>query len=131
MKAVTSNIRRLNVKTLGFDIDIDTSALLFEQFRNLNPGKKIVNVHSLIMKLRMIKDSTEIELIRGASEIAKESLKASINAVKVGTTETAIAGEVEYAARKLGAESILVYVNAENPESTRIHRVKKLGRAIP
>jgi Xaa-Pro aminopeptidase len=63
MRAVTSNIRRLKVETLGFDIDIDASALLFEQFRNLNPGKKIVNVHSLIMKLRMIKDSTEIELI--------------------------------------------------------------------
>jgi Xaa-Pro aminopeptidase len=36
----------------------------------------------------------------------------------VGTTETAIAGEAEYAARKLGAESILVYVNAGKP---RIH----------
>jgi Xaa-Pro aminopeptidase len=118
MRAVTSNIRRLNVETLGFDIDIDASALLFEQFRNLNPGKKIVNVHSLIMKLRMIKDSTEIELIRKASQIAKASLKAAINAVSAGVTETAVAGEAEYTARKQGAESILVYVNAGKP---RIH----------
>jgi Xaa-Pro aminopeptidase len=118
MRAVTSNIRQLDVQTLGFDIDIDASALLFEQFRNLNPGKKIVNVHSLIMKLRMIKDPTEIELIRKASEIAKTSLETAINAVSAGVTETAIAGEVEYAARKQGAESILVYVNAGKP---RIH----------
>jgi len=118
MKSVTSHIRQLNVQSLGFDIDIDASALLFEQFRNLNPGKKIVNVHGLIMKLRMIKDPTEIELIRKASEIAKTSLEAAINAVSVGVTETAIAGEAEYAARKQGAESILVYVNAGKP---RIH----------
>ncbi len=118
MRAVTSNINQLKVQTLGFDIDIDASALLFEQFRNMNPQKKIVNIHSLIMKLRMIKDQTEIELIRKASEIAKTSLEAAINAVSAGVTETAIAGEAEYAARKQGAESILVYVNAGKP---RIH----------
>jgi Xaa-Pro dipeptidase len=118
MRAVTGNIRKLNAKTIGFDVDVDASALLYEQFKTMHTSKKIVDVHSLIMQLRMMKDPTEIENIRKASECARTGLDAAIKSIRAGTTETAIAGEAHLAARRKGAESTLVYVNAGSP---RVH----------
>jgi len=118
MRAVTENIRKQGAQTIGFDVDVDASALLFELFKAMHPGKKIVDVHGLIMQQRMVKDQTEIENIRKASECAQTGLDAAIKSIHVGITETAIAGEVHQAARRKGAESVLVYVNAGRP---RVH----------
>jgi len=118
MRGVTESIRKLAAQTLGFDVDIDTSALLYEQFKAMHPGKKIVDVHGLIMQLRMVKDATEMESIRKASECAQTGLEAAIKSIRAGVTETAIAGEAQLAARRKGAESVLVYVNAGKP---RVH----------
>jgi len=118
MRAVTENIRKLDAPTIGFDVDVDASALLYEQFKAMHPGKKIVDVHGLIMQLRMVKDKGEIENIRKASECAQIGLEAAIKSVRAGVTETAIAGEAHLAARKKGAESVLVYVNSGKP---RVH----------
>jgi len=118
MRAVVDSIRKLGAQIVGFDIDIDASALLYEQFKAMHPHHKIVDVHGLIMQLRMIKDQNEIELIRKASECAQTGLQAAIKAIKVGATETAIAGEAQSAAKKKGAESVLIYVNTGNP---RVH----------
>jgi len=118
MRAVTESIRNLGIQTIGFDVDVDASALLYEQFKAIHPGKKIVDVHGLIMQLRMVKDQTEIENIRKASQCAQVGLKAAIESIRAGVTETAIAGEAHLAAREKGAESVLVYVNAGKP---RVH----------
>jgi len=118
MRDVTENIRKSGAQTIGFDVDVDASALLFEQFKAMHSGKKIVDVHGLIMQLRMVKDQTEIENIRKASECAQNGLEAAIKSIRTGVTETVIAGEAHLAARKKGAESVLVYVNAGKP---RVH----------
>jgi len=118
MRAVTENIRKLDAQTIGFDIDVDASALLYELFKSMHSGKKIVDVHGLIMQLRMVKDQIEIENIRKASECAKSGLEAAVKSIRAGVTETAIAGEAQLAARPKGAESMLVYVNAGRP---RVH----------
>jgi len=118
MREVVDSIRKLGVQTVGFDVDIDASALLYEQFKAMHPGKKIVDAHGLIMQLRMVKDQDEIELIRRASECAQKGLKAAVEAVKVGVTETAVAGAAQAEAKKKGADSVLIYVNAGRP---RVH----------
>jgi len=118
MRAVVDSIRKLGAQTIGFDIDIDASALLYEQFKAMHPHHKIVDVHGLIMQLRMVKDQTEIENIRKASEFAQAGLEAAIKSIRAGVTETAIAGETQLVARRKGADSVLVYVNAGKP---RVH----------
>jgi len=118
LKGVTENIRKANAQTLGFDVDVDASALLYELFRSMHANKKIVDVHGLVMQLRMVKDQMEIDNIRKASECAKAGLEAAIKSIRAGVTETAIAGEAQMAARRKGAESTLVYVNAGKP---RVH----------
>lgn len=127
IKGVVSTIKESKAKTLGFDLDIDASALLYRMFLNMHADKKLVDVHSLIMELRMIKDEEEISLIKKASEIANESLKAGLNVIKPGITETEVAGEAIYKARKMGAESIHIYVNSGKPRIHAHPRNKKIN----
>jgi Xaa-Pro dipeptidase len=50
------------------------------------------------------KDAQEIELLRHAAQVADVGMDAAVNAVRVGTSETLVAAEAEYAMRKAGAE---------------------------
>jgi Xaa-Pro aminopeptidase len=118
MKAVVDSIRKTGAQTVGFDIDVDQSALLYEAFKAMQAGRKIVDVHGLIMQLRMVKDASEIERIRKASDCARVGLEAAVKSIRPGMTETAIAGEAQLAAKRKGAESVLIYVNAGQP---RVH----------
>jgi len=128
MKAVVDSIRKLGAQTIGFDIDVDASALLYEQFKAMHPHHKIVDVHGLIMQLRMVKDQTEIENIKTASECAQSGLEAALKSIKAGVTETAIAGEAQLAAKRKGAETVLVYVNAGKPRVHAHPRNKEVTR---
>ncbi|MBS7655139.1 aminopeptidase P family protein [Candidatus Bathyarchaeota archaeon] len=127
MKSVVKVIKESKAETLGFDLDIDASAALYQMFLYMHGDKKIVDVHNLIMELRMVKDLEEIQLIKKASEIAKEALKTALNSVKPGVTETEVAGEAVYKARKMGAESIHIYVNAGKPRIHAHPRNKKVN----
>ncbi|MBS7627891.1 aminopeptidase P family protein, partial [Candidatus Bathyarchaeota archaeon] len=77
--------------------------------------------------LRVVKDEEEVSMIRKASEIAGESLSAALNAVKPGVTETEVAGEAVYTARKMGAESVHIYVNSGGPRIHAHPRNRKIG----
>jgi Xaa-Pro aminopeptidase len=127
MKGVVITINNSKAKTLGFDLDIDSSALLYRIFLNMHADKKLVDVHDLVMELRMIKDEEEIVLIKKASEIANESLKVALNFLRPGVTETEVAREAVYNARKMGAESMHIYVNSGRPRIHAHPRNKKIN----
>jgi Xaa-Pro aminopeptidase len=127
MKSVVEVIKESKAKTLGFDLDIDASAALYQMFLYMHGDKKIVDTHNLIMELRAVKDLEEIQFIRKASEIAKEALKTALDVVKPNVTETEVAGEAVYKARKMGAESIHIYVNSGNPRIHAHPRNKKIN----
>jgi Xaa-Pro aminopeptidase len=58
----------------------------------------------LLSKLRIVKDNVEIELMKEAGKVADTGMEAAITCIKVGMTESQIAGEGEYAMRQAGAE---------------------------
>lgn len=127
MKHVVSVVKGSGAETLGFDLDIDSSAPLYQLFLHMHGDKKVVDAHGLIMELRMVKDEEELSMIRKASKIAVESLKAALNSVKPGVTETEVAGEAIYTSRKMGSESIHIYVNSGGPRIHAHPRNKKIG----
>jgi len=112
MKEVSATIRTAGYKKVGFDYSVerDSYVLFFELFRRLNPQIEIVNVHPLIMQLRMIKDESEVEAIRNASRIAEIGMKKAIEAVEVGKTELEVAAEAICEMMKRGSESPHIYV---------------------
>jgi Xaa-Pro aminopeptidase len=109
-------------KRVGFEFDFFLPAFLNERFKMAVPTVEIVDVHELVMSLRMIKDEHEIELIRKAAEIGDEGIRAALEFLKEGVTENEVAAEAEYAMRKKGAEGTAfpTFVNS-GPRSLWLH----------
>jgi Xaa-Pro aminopeptidase len=80
----------------------------FERFSAALPGCELVNAHTLIDRLALIKDAGTINRFREASRIVDVGHQAVFEALKDGgyrgMTETGIAGLAAYAMRKAGSE---------------------------
>jgi Xaa-Pro dipeptidase len=113
MRGISTTIRNNRYRKVGFDISVERDAyeLFFHMFKNLNPKTEIVDVHSLIMQLRMIKDATEIECIRHAARTTDKAMETAFNSIKVGASELDVAAEAIYTMMKNGSEHPHVYVN--------------------
>jgi len=58
----------------------------------------------IMSKLRTVKDDDEIKRIRAAAKVADMGMKAAVESLKPGVTESQVAAEAEYAMRQAGAE---------------------------
>ncbi|MCD6155404.1 MAG: aminopeptidase P family protein [Candidatus Verstraetearchaeota archaeon] len=114
MKMVTGSIRNSGFKKVGFDFSVerDSYVLFFELFKKMNPQIEIVDVHSLIMKLRMVKDEGELDNIKRASKICEAGMKKAVESIDIGRSELDIAAEALNEMMKRGAEDPHVYVTA-------------------
>ncbi len=122
---INSVHKRVDSPVIGFNLDIDASALLYSMFEKIHARRKIVDVHPLLMELRMFKDPQEIEAIKKAGQIAEQGMRAAMEVIKPGVLELDVAAEAEYAMRKAGADQVFVYVNSGPP------RVHAKPRAVP
>jgi len=114
MKAVSGTIRESGYKRVGFDYSVerDSYVLFFELFKKLNAQIEVVDVHALIMQLRMVKEQNEIEAIKQASKIAEAGLRKAIDTTEVGKTELEVAAEAISEMMRKGAENPHIYVTA-------------------
>ncbi|MHA1631237.1 MAG: M24 family metallopeptidase [Candidatus Freyarchaeota archaeon] len=67
------------------------------------PDAKFVNASRVMNEAVVVKEPAEIERIRKAADIVDAGIKASLKALKVGVTETAVVGAGEKAMRELGS----------------------------
>ncbi len=113
MRGVSATIREGGFRKVGFDMSVERDAyeLFFHMFKNLNPRTEIVDVHSLIMELRMIKDATETDSIRQAAHTTDMGMEAAFGRIDVGVSEIEIAAEAIYAMMNAGSEHPHAYVN--------------------
>jgi len=65
---------------------------------------KVEDCTDILSKLRTVKDPIEIQLMKKAGRVADIGMEAAVDSIKVGLTESQIAGEGEYAMRQAGAE---------------------------
>ncbi|MCH4891014.1 aminopeptidase P family protein [Acidaminobacter sp. JC074] len=102
-------LKKFGIKKLIFNGNDYT----FNQYTNL---KNAIDHHKLeitlesrvglIEKFRAVKTSDEVENIRVACSIADKALEALLPSIKVGVTELALVGELEYNLKKYGADNI-------------------------
>jgi Xaa-Pro aminopeptidase len=57
----------------------------------------------LVWALRMVKDATEIKLMRKAAELTSQGMEAAYEAIKPGVRECEVAGKIEYVMRVAGS----------------------------
>jgi Xaa-Pro dipeptidase len=75
----------------------------------------------ILSALRMVKEPEEIELIRASAKVADAGMKAAVEAVHSGITESEVAGAAEIAMRKAGAEEFWRSYVCSGPRTSIAH----------
>jgi Xaa-Pro aminopeptidase len=82
----------------------------------------------ILSELRMVKDSEEIGRIRATAKVADAGMKAAVEAVKIGITESQVAAEAEYAMRQAGAEEFWRTYVSSGPRTNIAHGLPTLRK---
>lgn len=75
-----------------------------EYLRKEMPGLDLVEVHDEIMEIRFKRSKEEVEMYRKGAALADAGFEAALKVIRPGVSEYQIIAEIEYAARKEGAE---------------------------
>lgn len=82
----------------------------------------------VLSALRLVKDAGEIELMRAAARAAEAGMKAAVESVRPGITESQVAAEAEYAMRQAGAEGFWRTYVASGPRTNIAHGLPSLRK---
>ena len=82
----------------------------------------------ILSELRMVKEAAEIERIQESAKVASTGMKAAIEAVRPGMTESQVAAEAEHAMRQAGAEEFWRTYVSSGPRTNIAHGVPTLRR---
>jgi len=96
---------RLSISTLGFE----ASDLRVSQYKKLKAGLPALRwtpTDSIVEDLRLVKDTTEVAVIRKAIGIAERAYQSIRPVLRAGVMERDVAVELEYALRKGGADAV-------------------------
>lgn len=99
-------IEQAKITKLGFEAD-RLSVTAHESLRKtLAKSVKLVPTVSVVDRIRMVKDKHELALIREAVVLGSDLLTPAIETIRPGIRESEVAAEIEYAARRWGAEGM-------------------------
>ncbi|WP_378955582.1 M24 family metallopeptidase [Pelosinus sp. sgz500959] len=98
---VSEMTSKLGLEIIGFESDFVTYGTYTKLVESM-PTLQLLPVE--IDGLRMVKDMDEVALIKKAVEIADSAFLQILSFIKPGISEQAVALELEYQMRKLGAE---------------------------
>ncbi len=122
----TTSSKKLQI---GIEFEHVTLTLRDQLRRHLPKGAKLVDVTTVVPGLRLIKDAEELRLIRAAVRLGDDLLDVALAAIRPGVRETEVAAEIEYEARKRGAEGVsFSTIVAAGPRSALPHGVASSQR---
>jgi Xaa-Pro aminopeptidase len=95
--------KKLGLERIGFEEDHVTFSAykVFEK----EIAAELIPVSGEIEKLRLIKDGTEIKILKEAADIADAAFKHILDFIRPGKTELQVSNELEFFMRSLGASS--------------------------
>lgn len=104
--AAAKHAGRMRKGSLGIESEHLSVAALDAARESLPKGIRLKSTRGLIESLRMIKEPSEVELMREAIDLGCHLLPVARKAIRPGAAEVSVAAEIEYAARKAGAEGM-------------------------
>jgi Xaa-Pro aminopeptidase len=108
--AVASALEWLNkesrLKRVGFEAAYLSVAERDTLAGSIGRGARLVKSPPVIDRMRMVKDATEIDLIRKACHLGVRLFSRLRQVVRAGASESGVAGELEFAARAAGADQM-------------------------
>jgi Xaa-Pro aminopeptidase len=123
---------RTNGKKLGLGVlGIEGQHLTVAEYGTLKKISlsrlRLRDAPALIEQVRMVKDVDEIGRLRAAVQLGSSLFEVAVKVIKAGVKEITVAAEMEYAARRAGAEGMsFETIIASGPRSALPH-----GRASP
>lgn len=105
LEAVTACVRRLGVRTLGFEggsVSYDT----FSKLKRAMPGVRLKSAAMAVTALRRKKDAFERGRMRASARVLDAGFEAARRLIRPGVRELDAASEVEQVFRKGGAEAV-------------------------
>jgi Xaa-Pro aminopeptidase len=91
---------------IGVEGEHLTAAALAKLKLTLSSGFRLKLAPPLIEQARMVKDADEIKYLRAAVRLGAILFECAVKAIRPGVRETEVAAEMEYAARRAGAEGM-------------------------
>jgi Xaa-Pro aminopeptidase len=81
------------------------------------PDARLVDASDLTATLRIVKSPAELDLMRAASRISDDAMRAGLAVIEEGATETAVAAAAEAVIRAAGAEPSFVTEMGSGPRT--------------
>lgn len=116
-------VRSLGIKSLGFEKDF-VSVAYYEKLVAGLKGIELVGLDDIIVQLRAVKDSQEIELLAQAEAIGDKAFTHILGFLRPGLSERQVALELERHMQDQGASGISFdFIVASGPRSAMPHGV--------
>ena len=94
------------IRALGIEPEHLSVADRRQLGKTLGPARGVRQAPPLIERARMLKDRRELESMRAAARLAARLFGVALTTIHPGIKEVDVAAEMEYAARKAGAEGM-------------------------
>ncbi len=132
LPAAAALVRKRRVGVLGVEAEHMTVQALASLKPLLGRGTRVRPTSGLVERLRLIKDAEELDRLRQAVRLgAKLFAEVALPAIHPGITEAEIAAQIEYVARRAGAEGMsFETIVAAGPRAALPHG-RASGSAIP
>ena len=122
------------VKRCGFD-EGNTTVAALKQMRAAVPAwvrrRMFEPVGPLVAKLRWVKDAGEIWKLRAAAALGCRLFEGAVETMQAGMTETAVAAELEHAARMAGAAAMSFPTLVASGERSALPHGHATGAKLP
>ncbi|MER3413199.1 MAG: Xaa-Pro dipeptidase [Armatimonadota bacterium] len=119
-QAVAEQVRRLSIKTLGFEAEHMTFAT-HRQLAEAIEGVSLVPLEGVIDPLRRVKTAEEIEKIRAACGIADACFAHVLRLMRTGVSEYDIAMEIDFYVRRQMAKVAFETIAVSGERTSRPH----------
>ncbi|UOY89776.1 M24 family metallopeptidase [Bacillus glycinifermentans] len=103
IKKAADAIKEMGLNKIGFEQDKMTYGT-YAAYKDLLGPAELVPVSESVEKLRLIKSSEEIKILKEAAKIADDAFSHILTVIKPGMTEISIANELEFYMRSQGAD---------------------------
>ena len=98
--------KRASLRRIGIEAAYLTVAERDQLRKTISKHSRLIEAPGFIERARMVKDTNEIALIRAACRLGSSLFDLLLRKVKPGLPEAAVAAELEFAARKSGADQM-------------------------
>jgi Xaa-Pro aminopeptidase len=105
-ESIAARRKRSKRWTIGIEAEHQTVAEKKVLVDLLPSGLRLRNAPTLVERARMVKDEDELDRIRAAVKLGARLFDRALEVLRPGTKETDVAAEMEYAARRAGAEEM-------------------------